>query len=58
MVQCDPGFLKKRDRNTVKDLNGLTAAEIGFLYCDKLFEKDRRLKDDTSEGRKAKRLEE
>ena len=53
-----PASLKKRDRNTVKDLNDLTAAEIGFLYCDKLFEKERRLKDDTPEERKAKRLEE
>lgn len=52
-----PVSLKNRDRSKIKDLNDLTVAEIGFLYCDKLFEKERKLKDCTPEEKAVKRVE-
>lgn len=52
-----PASLKNRDWSRIQDLHDLTAAEIGFLYCDKLFEKERKLKGCTPEEKKAKRLE-
>lgn len=51
-----PASLKSRDRSKIKDLNDLTVAEIGFLYCDKLFEEERKLKECAPEEKKEKRL--
>ena len=52
-----PASLKPRGRSKVKDLNDLTVAEIGFLYCDKLFEEERKLKECAPEEKKEKRLQ-
>lgn len=48
--------IRNRDRSKL-ELKDLTPAEIGLLYCDKLFEIERKLKGMSADERKAKRLE-
>lgn len=49
--------IRNRDRSKL-GLDDLTAAEVGLLYCDKLFEIERKLKDLPADVRKASRLKE
>ena len=48
--------IRNRDRSKLA-ITDLTPAEIGFLYCEKLFELERKLKDLSPEDKKASRLE-
>ena len=48
--------LRTRDRSGLT-VDELTPAEVGFLYCEKLFAIERKLKDLDPEERKARRIE-
>ncbi len=48
--------IRNRDRSHM-EISDLTPAEIGFLYCDKLFEKERKLKGLAPDEKKVCRLE-
>ena len=49
--------IRDRDRTGLK-VDELTPAETGFLYCEKLFAIERKLKGLTAEERKARRIQE